>query len=308
MRARAACLALPLLAAALACDNPPSDPSGVVAAYVGNAPLYRSDVERYFESNLVEVEQEEDLPPETIDEVKSRLLDALIEERILYAEAERRGIGVSAKEVAAYLDMGAADAADDAARRSWREVEARQRLMIQKLQEQVIREQPEPTDDEIAVYAEAHRAELIPNRPLELRALELPTPEEAMRIQREIRAGRMTFNEAALAFEASPGQSEPQRMSWETLPDDVRSALENLSPGDVSKPLVLHGSVYLFQIGNWLEDPTDQDVELMHRAMQRIESERHREALDGLLRELRGRTTVRLRESDLPFRYVPPSG
>jgi len=299
--------ALPLVALTAACEDPPSDPSLVVVAYVGNEPIYQTDLERYFESNLARVEPDEELSPDTVDEVKSRLLDALIDERILYAEAERRAIEVSDLEVATYLDMGAAEPSDDPDRRAWRELEARQRLMIQKLQEQVVLDQPLPTDDEVSSYAAAHRDELIPARPLELRALQLASRDQAMRIAREIRSRRMTFNEAALAYEPSPGQALPQRVSWETLSREVREALENLKPGQVSDPIELHDAVYLFQISSWLDDPADQDVELMHRATQALENERRRQALDRLLQILRAGSPVRLKEAQLPFRYVPIS-
>jgi len=298
---------IPFLAT-LACEDPPADRDRVVVAYVGNQPLYLNDVQAYFESNMIGVEPGDDLPAATIDEVKSRLLDAMIDEHILHAEAERRAVRVSDLEVATYLDMGAAETPDDAERRAWRELLARQRLMIQKLQEQVVRELSLPTDDEVVAYAEAHRDELIPSRPLELRALQIGSLEEAVRVQREIRSRRMTFNEAALAHEASPGQALPQRMSWEALSEDVRAVLEGLKPGDVSKPIELRGETYLFQIGTWLDDPADQDIELMHRAMQALEGERRREALDDLQRQLRSRSAVRLKEATLPFRYVPVAG
>lgn len=289
----------------VACEDPPADPELLVVAYVGNQPLYMNDVQAYFESNMIGIEPGDDLPQETIDEVKSRLLDAMIDEIILHAEAERRAVRVSDLEVATYLDMGAAETPDDAERRAWRELLARQRLMIQKLQELVFLELPLPPDDEVLAYAEAHRDELIPSRPLKLRALQIGSLEEAVRIQREIRSRRMTFNEAALAHAASPGQAQPQHMSWETLSADVRAALEGLKPDEVSKPIELRGEVYLFQIGTWLDDPADQDIELLHRAMQALESDRRREALEELQRELRSRSAVRLKEARLPFRYVP---
>jgi len=298
-------LLVPLVLAAPACEDPPSDPDLSVVAYVADEPLYLSDLQRYLDSNLLEVEAEDDLPPEALDEVKSRLLDTMIDERILLAEALRRGIEVTDGEVDEYLAHGAAEATEEAEPRAWREVEARQRLQIQKLQEQIVLAKEPPTDDEIDTYALAHRGELIPARPLELRALELASLEEAQRIHQEIRAKRMTFNEAALAYESIPGQALPQRMSWHTLSEQVRLALEGLAPGEVSRPIELYGAVYLFQISSWLDDPDDQDSELIHRATLALENERRSEALDALLGELRSRSPVRMKETSLPFRYVP---
>ena len=306
IRSRAALLLLPALAAiAVACEDPPSDPEASVVAYVADEPLYLSDLQRYLDSNLLEVETPDELPPEALDEVKSRLLDTMIDERILLAEAVRRGIEVTDTEIAEYLDHGEFEATEEAEPKVWREVEARQRLQIQKLQEQAVLAETPPTDAEIESYALTHRDELIPPRPLELRALELTSLEEAQHIYQEVRSKRMTFNEAALAYESTPGQALPQRMSWHKLPEQVRLALEGLAPGEVSRPIELYGAVYLFQISSWLDDPADQDIDLMHRATLALESERRSEALDALLAELRTRSPVRLKEPALPFRYVP---
>ena len=303
---RAALLLLvPLAALGTACEDPPSDPNLSVVAYVADEPLYLSDLQRYLDSNLLEVEVTDDLPAESLDEVKSRLLDTLIDERILLAEAVRRGIEVTDGEVDAYLDHETAEPTEQPEPQAWREVEARQRLQIQKLQEEIVLSGQPPTDDEIETYALTHRDELIPARALELRALELGSLDEAQHIHQEIRSRRMTFNEAALVYEATPGQALPQRMSWHTLSEQVRLALEGLAPGEVSRPIELYGAVYLFQISSWLDDPDDQDIELMHRATLALESERRSEALDALLADLRSRSSVRLKEDALPFRYVP---
>jgi len=301
---RLAALSL-LLFLAPACDDPPSDPRLTVVAYVDNEPVYLSELQQYFESNLVADDTNDDLPPGTMDKIKSRLFDALIEERMFYGEAQRREIQVSDLEIATYLDLGAGESPDDTDDRTWRELEARQRLMVQKLQEQVVRAQPAPTDDEVASYTEQHREQLLPSQPLELRALQLRSMKEAERVHREIRRKRMTFNEAALAYEPSPGQALPQRMSWDSLSDELREALEKLKPGQVSQPIELHGSIYLFQVGKWMADPADEDAELIQRARQELESLRRREALDHLLGELRERSNLRIKSGNLSFRYAP---
>jgi hypothetical protein len=301
---RLAALSL-LLFFAPACDEPPSDPRLTVVAYVDNEPVYLSELQQYFKSNLVADDTNDDLPPGTMDEIKSRLFDALIEERMLFGEAQRREIQVSDLEIETYLDLGAGESPDDTDDRAWRQLEARQRLMVQKLQEQVVRAQRAPTDDEVAAYTEQHREQLLPSQPLELRALQLRSMKEAERVHREIRRKRMTFNEAALAYEPSPGQAVPQRMSWDSLSDELREALEKLKPGQVSRPIELHGSIYLFQVGKWMADPADEDAELIRQARLELESLRRREALDHLLDELRERSNLRIKSGSLSFSYAP---
>jgi len=290
--------------ATIACEDPPTDPRLRPAAFIGEQPVYVSDVVKYFESNLIDNDAGYGLPPEAIDQVKSRLFDALLEERMLYAEAESRKIRVTDLEVETYLDMGGGEEPDDAELRAWREIEARQRLMVQKLQEQVIREQLPPTDHEVADYAAEHGDSLLPAQPLELRALQLESLSQAKRVHRDIRRKRITFNEAALVHDPSPGQALPLQMSWDSLSSELREALKDLKPGQISEPMELHGSIYLFQVGAWLKDPEDQDVELLRRARSELESIRRRDALETLVGTLRERSGVRIKTENLPFVYV----
>ena len=298
-------LLLLLLGGAIACKGSPTDPLQRPAALVGGQPVYLDDVEKYFESNLIEDDSAYSLSRETMDQVKSRLLDALIEERMLYVEAERREISVTDRELEAYLDMGGGETPDDPEQRALREGEARQRLMVQKLQEQVIQEQDPPSEDEVAEYAAEHGARLLPAQPLELRALQLESLEQAKRVHNDIRRKRITFNEAALVHDPSPGQALPMQMSWDSLSSELREALKDLKPGQISEPLELHGSIYLFQVGTWLNDPADQDVELLRRARLELESNRRRDALERLLASLRQQSGVRIMPENLPFTYTP---
>jgi hypothetical protein len=299
-------LLLPLLVAAtVACKSSSSDPLLRPAAVVGGQPIYVSDIEKYFESNLIEDDSTYDLPPGAMDQVKSRLLDALLEERMLYVEAERREIRVTDMEVETYLDMGGGEMPDDPELRASRETEARQRLMVQKLQEQVIRDQTPPTDAEVTDYATEHGDRLLPVQPVELRALQLESLAQAKRVHRDIRRKRITFNEAALVHDPSPGQALPLQMSWDSLSSELREALKDLKPGQISEPLELHGSIYLFQVGAWLKDPADQNVELLRRARLELESIRRRDALETLIASLREQAAVRIESENLPFAYAP---
>ena len=298
-------LLLLLIVGAIACKDSPTDPHLRPAALVGGRTVYLSDVDKYFQSNLIEDDSSYDLPSEATDRVKSRLLDALVEESMLYVEAERREIHVTDREVEAYLDMGGGEAPDDPEQRASQEIEARQRLMVQKLQEQVIREQDPPSEREVADYAAEHGDQLLPAQPLELRALQLESLKQAKRIHNDIRRKRITFNEAALVHDPSPGQALPLQMSWDSLSSELREALKDLKPGQISEPLELHGSIYLFQVGTWLKDPADQDVELLRRAKLELESIRRRDALDALVASLRRQSDVRIKTENLPFTYIP---
>lgn len=295
-----------LLAGALcvvACtDQTFLDDESIVAVVAGE-PIHLNEVNAYFDANLIEVEGEE--PSHATAEVKSRLLDALIEERLLAAEAEELGIEVTALEIEAYLDFGAVETIDTERDPGRTHREARRRLMVQKVQEQVLRELDPLSDEEVARHVEEHRDRLLPERRIELRALQLGSSRQAERIYNEIRRRRMTFQEAVIAHERSPGQSGPRRVSWENLSEEVRQALDSLKPGQVSKPIEIYGEVYLFQIGSWLREPDDREVELTRRAREELEAVHRQQALADLIGALRERRPVRILFENLPFDYSP---
>ena len=136
---RTAALALLILLPAAGCGAA-SDPDDVTVAEVTDGRITRAQLEYYFKSNLLEETGDEPLPADEMNTVRSRLLDALIEERILLAEADLQGIRVADAEIEAYLAQGEPDP-DPAG-----EAEARRRLRLEKLQAKIAHELP-PIED-----------------------------------------------------------------------------------------------------------------------------------------------------------------
>jgi hypothetical protein len=276
-----------------------------VVAWVGDEPIRRAELEAYLADNLLAVENEDPVR-EADAAVKSRLLDALIDQRLLLREAQRAQIDVTDVEVAVYAGEGT-DGSGHVPLTPAAEVQARQRLMIEKLQEQVLVDLAPPTDADIAAWAESERERLLPRRPMQLRALQLPSVDVARAVRQDIRRARLTFDEAIVAHEPAPGQTLPTRVSLDSLPAEVHQAIEALEVGAVSEPVELHERVYLFQVVAWLEDPEALSAELQALARADLVKRRDEQALERLLEDLRKRTDVRIRAANLPFPYVSAS-
>jgi len=287
------------------CRPESTDPRSTPVAFLGDAPLTVSELESYLGANLLEAENEDE--PEADAEVRSRLFDAFVEERLLLVEAERRAMPIDVREIALYLggsgEDSDADGAEDDQRRL--EDEARRRLMVQKLLETVLRDVPEVTDAEVRTYVAQNRHRLVPERGLELRALMLESMEKAESVYRDIRRRRITFAEAVVRYEKDPGQGLPMRVALEGLSEEVRTALEDLKPGQVGKPMEVNGNVYIFQVEAWLKGREEATQEQLRLARRELEALRRQEANDALLGEIRKRTPVRLELRNLPFTYVP---
>ena len=297
-----------LLVVAPGCDSGPVDPHETVVAKVGKRPLTLADFESYLAMHLIGLEETADGEVDATnpsDEVKSRLFDAFVEEYLLLAAALQRGVDVEPWEVDAYMAVDEPEDENDEVDYGARRREALRRLLVQKLREEATLVLPEPSEDEVRAYAEANRETLAPQRRLELRALMLESMDEAKQVHREIKRRHITFNEAVVRHEAYPGQSRAQVLDWESLSEPVREALDGLKRGRVSEPVEMNGSVYLFRVETWLDEPGQLEEALLQRARRELERERRQQALDDLLREVREATKVRLKRTRLPFDYVP---
>ena len=285
------------------------DPS--VVATIDGAPLTRDDLELYFRVNLLGEEDTEDAGSDSADwdRVKSRLLDALVEERTLLAEARRQNIQISGREIDAYLDLARSEGAGgmDLPRESRRAL-ARQRLTIQRLQDRVAQQVAPPTDEEVLAFAGEAQGDPEARRRVLLRALLFESEETAQQVRADIRRNRTSFADAALAHESQPGQSAPTAFEWNGLSRRVRDALEDLKPGEVSPPVEYNGQTYLFQVQAWLGDAGSSEKERVLTARLELERRRRREARDQLMDELQEKTEIRLQTQHLEFRYVPEAG
>ncbi len=276
-------------------------------AHVGGAAVSLAELELYFTLSLLTDEDAKTMDPTGLNRVKSRLLDSLVDEMILVAEAERRGLEVSDLEIATYLGSDSESGRDepDPGSQDWRTALARQRLLVQKLQDSMARQLPEPPEEEVRSYIERSGGRLAPQKRVRLRALRFDFPADAAQVSTRIGRGSMSFAEAVVTYETGPGQGVLLELSWDNFADDLRDALRDLEPGQVSSPVNFHGDTFLFQLEAWLTDPSEMDEELAKRAREELAGEYRRQAEEQLLRELRERTPVEIYRKPLPFRYLP---
>jgi hypothetical protein len=300
-----AAICLTLCGLAAGCGGGTPSASDVVV-HVGDVPVAWEELDLYLTLNLFTDGEGGPADPAELDRVKSRLIDALVDEKTFLFEAERRGLQVSDFEIDVYLgeDVPDDEVVPELSRDRHRQL-VRQRLMVQKLQERIAEALPPPSDDEIGSFIEQSRSRLAPRKRLRLRALRFDSEQDAARAAARIRQGRMSFAEAVVTYETNPGQGLLLERSWETLSPDVRAALEDLGPGDVSRPVEVHGDTFLFQLDSWLTDPSDVDEDLARRTRAELERQRLRNASERLLHKLRKVTPVRIHENRLPFRYIP---
>jgi hypothetical protein len=278
-------------------------PADALVAEVDGRRILASDLEAYLAANLVGATPEEPGTPGDADRVKSRLLDNLIDEELLRAEAERRGIHVTDSEVDSLeVAGGERPAAEPASSKAGPE-DARRGLLIQKLREADAREHAAITPAEIEAYVRENGAALRGKQRVRLRSLRFSDGAVAGRVRSDLIAKRTTFARAAADLHGTSGTEMPAAVSLQGLPEPVRRAVERLAPGQVSEPVSLDGTVFLFLVEETKDAGPGKTVEALAR--EELTEVKYRKASKDLVARLRRRSRIVLHEESLPFRYMP---
>lgn len=287
----------------IGCARAP-DPKGLPVLEVGPKTMTVADLESYIAVNLMppsDVEGERSSAGD-LDEVKSRLFDNFVDEELLFAEAERQGIQVDDEEIAAYVRVSSEGQAAEPPLAKRREM-ARRDLAIQKLRERFVRGRTSVTPDEVDAYLLQHRADLPPTRHLVLRSLLLPSEQRGKEVYEDIRSRRSTFDEAVAASRTGDGQAEPLEVAIDGLPSQVQAAVADLAAGQVSVPVVVQGSCYLFYVQEWASRSENEEG-IRRRVRDDLLRQKHEQASRQLLAELRSSLHPKVELGNLPFRYV----
>jgi hypothetical protein len=265
------------------------DPERVVVAWLDDRPLTLGAWQRYLAVNLLE--QAPGALDDAGDRVHSRLFDAFIDEWLLVAEAERRGLDASEAEVDAWL--GVSGGAPAGGQRD----EARRRIVLHRLEEDVAAALP-PADPASTEDAPGESA----GRGVRLRSLRFEDRAVAAEVAAAIARGETAFDDAVAEW-GSATDGVPIELAWSSLLAAHQESLAGLSVGQLSPPVEMAGAVWLFRVEAWLERPVDGPAE---DARERREVERTRlaAACAALGASLRKKTAIRIESAALPFRYV----
>ena len=292
-----------------------SRPSEDVVVRIAGSDVTVDEFDAYLSTSLDDGWDQDALGAEERDLVHSRLFDAFVEENILLYEADRLGIEVSAGEVDAFLeadrisDEPAADdeapVGDDPGRRAT----ALRTLRIQKMIDRSAHPAATVGDAEVDAWLrQIGGTALASSEIVALRSLLLPSRKAADRVAAEIRRRRMTFDEAVAQHEPTPGQADTAEMALADLPAPVREAVAELKVGGVSKPVELHGEIFLFRVIR-RGGPDPDDVEPARaRARRDLEEHRYLQASRRVLEDLRASVEIEIFPEHLPFGYVPDEG
>ncbi|HET9480455.1 MAG TPA: peptidyl-prolyl cis-trans isomerase [Candidatus Polarisedimenticolia bacterium] len=270
-------------------DQAPADPSATVIAGVGDLEVTRRELDAYLMEALGGEENARAAEPE----VKSRLLDQLLDEELLVKAAEEQGLEVTDEEARTFLPDGGADAG-----------RVRKVLLQRKYKDQVILSGVKVSDEEIRAFFDANRDRFRSPARAVLRKVLLDSGSEARNVRAELQKEPHRFEEIAETRSLAPDGGRPQAYEEEALPETLRAAVAKLSEGELSQVVEDPQGYFILRLERRqsasdppLEQVRDQ-IEL--HLLQEKSQARYREFVG----RLRDKTRVRIQLDKLDFPYA----
>lgn len=281
------CTVIAALGAAIlldACKEPEVRQEEETVAVVEGEPIHVEELERALAAEAAVTGDALD-DPAWKDERRRRLLDEIIDRKLLEQAALRRGIRVSEAEVErallrlradypgeAYEDLLSAQRLSPAELRD----RLRRQLLLERLLSREVYARIAVTDAEIDAWLEQN-PDFLRSRPERVRASQIvvKTEEEARRILAELRKGA-SFSEMAARHSLSPDAKVGGDLGWFArgeMPPVFEEVCFHLAPGRVSDVVESEYGFHLFLVQ---ERERGQEVD---------EAERRREAEARILRD-----------------------
>ncbi|HEV8199700.1 MAG TPA: peptidyl-prolyl cis-trans isomerase [Candidatus Polarisedimenticolia bacterium] len=277
---------------------------GAAVATVGDRKITYRAFERYLNDNAGEDEGEGD----QVDAFKSRLLDQFLEEQLLLKEAERLEVAVSDAEVDAYLkELGVSeddvDVGTPDGKAAFR-ARVKDGLLVQKVKEKAvlktIKVAPGEVDDELKKHPEAAAS----GSKVVLRQILLEDKNAAEEARRLILAEPAKFEEVARAKSGAPDKGAPRAYDEQDLPEDLRTAVAALKPGEISPVVEQSKTFVLLKLDRRVEAAPSDAAEARHRVESELFRQKADQVMERYIADLKEKTAVRVIRALLPFRYV----
>jgi parvulin-like peptidyl-prolyl isomerase len=276
---------------------------------VGAAEYSQVDLNRFFDSRLRDFRD-----PAQADRVKSQLLEAFIEEKLLLGEAYRHRVEPKPEVVRSMLEKidvpdGDRPKTEGSIRRDG-ELErsiADSVKMQQYLRDYVLKDiavGPEECEE----YYLKHLGDYISNDAVRVREILVDDAALAGRIVASLRANRnKNFAELARVYSISPSAAsggDMGRFQRGELPEDFEKAIYAVAPGGVTPIVPTRYGFHIFLVEEKILAHQQKLYEVQDEIAERLALERERKRIDAEIEDLVNRIPVQIHRERLGFRYV----
>lgn len=240
--------------------------------------------------------------------IRGQILERMTMDRLLLQEAKQRGIHVNPDDFFNFLSKQRLS--EDEAKQHlenigvsyefWRR-QQEQRLIIEKLIQQVLNENIPISDDEIRQYYQTHHQAFQIAPRYHARQILLSSPETARRVLDFLKQGQ-DFTTLVKSYSESSDKDKGGVMGWLSRsgsPEIFIETLEKLKPGAYSNVVQTNYGYHIFQLLD--KSPAKQralpevEMEIIHQ----LQAERGNEFLKTWLKDLRDHAKVEINQETL---------
>jgi len=279
-------------------------PEPGTVATIGGEPIPYKSFERYLADNAVDSDEQ----GEEDDVIKSRLLDQFIEEQLLQRAAAKLKVTVSETEVEAYLkeigvSEGEADVAGSDGKQAFRD-KVREGILLQKVKDEAVLSKVQITPGEIDDYIKKQPELQHKARTVVLRQILVDDKALADRLRSALQTDPGRFESLARENSVAFDRGQARGYSEEDLPVELRQAVFDLQPGQISQVIENAQRYLIFQMVRKEDTKSAEPAEIRRRVQLDLFQKKGEEALDRFIADLKKETEVRVNRSIMPFNYV----
>ncbi len=276
------------------------------AVRIGEVVYRHEDLDRFFRMRLLDFRDGRE--PDT---VKSALLEAFIEEKLLLHRADSLGIAPDESRLQSMLESTAterqSEAEDPAAEESLSRNLAESLKIQQYLHDKLLRNL-EVSEEECLEYYNGNLSDFVRNDMVHIREILVDDPEQAEKIQASLKANRnQNFAELARTHSKTPSAPEGGdlgRFQRGELPDKFEKIIFRMSPGTVSKTISTEYGYHIFLLEEKVLAHQQKFFEVKDRIRDRLLLERERAQIERDIAALTKEIPVEIYADGLTFRYV----
>lgn len=205
-----------------------------------------------------------------VDAIFKKTLDSMIMDILIAQEAKRLNINVGKNEIDG--EISKMMQAKKLSKKQFEEQLAREKLSVDTLRKNIgknilrqkmmgmeVGRKVVVTPQEISAYYEAHKGQLFNRDGLHMGLLVYNPKANAASIASQIKAGKMTFEEACAKYSIAPNRDkggDTGPVEWDRLNPEWAGKLNSMRPGDVTEIFPLQGfkaQIHLFRPGGGAE-------------------------------------------------------
>lgn len=281
------------------------DDGGSVAVRVGQKKFSNADLRRFFDTRLSDFRD-----PAYADKVKSNLLDAFIDEKLLLHQAERFKINPDPQMLKSMMDRISESNINrqDAGRDPELERSLAESLQVQHYLSNSLFKDVFVSEKECEDFYKEHLAEYIRNDEVHLREILVDDLNQAQKILAALKAGQnKNFSELARLYSKAPGAVDGGELgSFQRgdLPEVFEKAVFHLAPATTSKIVQTQYGFHIFLVEERIPAHQQHFYEVRDQIHEKLRLERERGILNAELQSLVNQIPVEIHRDKLDFNYL----